>query len=334
MYGRWVYGISWQRYADCAQVAQQFLDLAHQQSDTGPILMAHRVVGVTLFKTGHPGDAQSNLSKVFELYDSEEHQPLRFKFGQDPYAAALAISSLCLWQLGYPEQAETAVHRSAHELDHVNTIAYVKVFGASALHHLNGNFSTLEEDVTSMASLAEEHGLSMWKTLVSIFDGWIAARRHCDPSGISRMREGLDAARRTFTYEMPYRLSLLAEAHLACGEPDEGIDVIDEAVEMAARTGDRSFEAEFYRIKAELLLNSSRPLAESEACLIESLRIAKLQDAKSFELRSATMLARLWADNGKRDKAAELLVPVYDWFSEGFQTPDLKAASALLDQLT
>ena len=299
--------------------------------------MAHRVTGVTQFQTGRPGDAQANLSKVFELYDSEEHAPLRLKFGQDPYAAALAFSSLCLWQLGYPEQAETAVHRSieyAHELDHVNTIAYVKVFGASVLHHLNGDLSALEEIMTSMASLAEEHGLAMWKTLISIDDGWIAARRHRDPSGISRMREGLDAARRTFPYEMPYRLSLLAEAHLACGEPDEGIDVIDEAVEMAARTGDHSFEAEFYRIKAELLLNSSRPPAEPEDCLLQSLRIAKEQDAKSFELRSATMLARLWADNGKRDKAAELLAPTYDWFSEGFLTPDLKAASALLDQLT
>jgi len=148
------------------------------------------------------------------------------------------------------------------------------------------------------------------------------------------MREGLDSARRTFPYEMPYRLLLLAETHLACGEPDSGIDVIDEALEMATRTGDRSFEAEFYRVKAELLLNSSRPPAEAEACLLDSLRIAKEQDAKSFELRSATTLAHLWADNGKRDKAAELLAPAYDWFSEGFQTPDLKAARALLDQLT
>jgi predicted ATPase len=184
-----------------------------------------------------------------------------------------------------------------------------------------------------MRSLAEEHGLAMWKTLISIFDGWIAARHHRDPSGISRMREGLDAARQTFPYEMPYRLSLLAEAHLTCGELEEGIDVIDEAIEMAASTGDHSFEAEFYRIKAALLLNSSHPPADSEACLLESLRIAKDQEARSFELRSATMLARLWADNGKRDKATELLAPTYDWFSEGFQTQDFRAASALLAQL-
>jgi len=337
MYGRWVYGVSWQRYADSIQVAQQFVDLAHKQSDTGPILMAHRVTGVTQFQSGRPGDAQANLSKVFELYDSEKHTPLRFKFGQDPYAAALAFSSLCLWQLGYPEQAEAAVNRSieyAHELDHVNTISYVKIFGASVLHHLSGNLSALEEITTSMALLSEEHGLAMWKMLISIVDGWLAARRDRDPSGISRMREGLDAARRTFPYELPYRLSLLAEAHLACGEPDAGIAVIDEALEMAARTGDHSFEAEFYRLKAELLLNSSHPPAEAETCLFDSLRIAKEQDAKSFELRSATMLAHLWADNGKHDKAAELLAPTYDWFSEGFQTPDLKAASALLDQLT
>jgi class 3 adenylate cyclase/predicted ATPase len=336
MYGRWVYGVSWQRYADSIQAAQQFLDLAQKQSDTGPILMAHRVTGVTQFQTGRPGDAQANLSKVFELYDSEEHTPLRFKFGQDPYAAALAFSSLCLWQLGYPEQAETSIHRSieyAHELDHVNTIAYVKIFGASVLYHLSGELSALEEIMTSMRSLAEEHGLAMWKTLISIFDGWIAARHHRDPSGISRMREGLDAARQTFPYEMPYRLSLLAEAHLTCGELEEGIDVIDEAIEMAASTGDHSFEAEFYRIKAALLLNSSHPPADSEACLLESLRIAKDQEARSFELRSATMLARLWADNGKRDKATELLAPTYDWFSEGFQTQDFRAASALLAQL-
>ena len=337
MYGRWVYGVSWQRYAESAQVARQFLDLAQKQPDTGPILMAHRVTGVTQFQMGRPRDAQDNFNKAFELYNPDEHTPLRFKFGQDPYAAGLAFSSLCLWQLGYPDQAAAAIHRSieyAHELDHVNTISYVKIFGAGVLHHLNGNISALEETMTSMASLAEEHGLAMWKTLISIFDGWIATRNHRDASGISRMQEGLDAARQTFPYEMPYRLSLLAEAHLARGEIDEGIDAIDEAVEMAAKTSDHSFEAEFYRIKAELLLSSSRPPAEAEACLHDSLRIAKGQDAKSFELRSATMLARLWADNGERDKATELLAPTYEWFSEGFQSRDLKMAGALLGQLT
>jgi class 3 adenylate cyclase/tetratricopeptide (TPR) repeat protein len=337
MYGRWVYGVSWQKYEDSLQVAKQFVDLAHKQSDTGPILMAHRVTGVTQFQMGRPRDAQENLSKVFALYDPVEHAPLRFKFGQDPYAAALAFSSLCLWQLGYPEQAESSINRSierAHELDHINTIAYVKIFGASVLYHLNDNLSALEEITTDVASLAEEHGLAMWKTLISVVDGWLAARRDRDPSGICRMREGLDAAEKTFTYEMPYRLSLLAGAHLACGEPDAGIEVIDEALEMAVATGDRSFEAELYRVKAELLLSSSRPPAEAESCLLDSLRVAKDQDARLFELRSATMLARLWADDGRRDKAAELLVPTFNWFTEGFQTPTLKAARSLLDQLT
>ena len=337
MYGRWVFGVSWQRYADSIQVAKQFVELAHQQSDTGPILMAHRVTGVTQFQMGQPGDAQENLSKVFELYDPAEHAPLRFKFGQDPYAAALAFSSLCLWQLGYPEQAESAIHRSierAHELDHINTIAYVTLFGASVLYHLNGNLSALEEVTADIGSLAEEHGLTMWKMLNSVFDGWLSVRRDGDPSGISRMREGLDAAEKTFPYEMPYRLSLLAEAHLACGEPDAGIEVIDEALEMAAATGDRSFEADFFRVKAELLLSSSHPPAEAESCLLDSLRVAKDQDARLFELRSATMLAQLWADDGKRDKAAELLTPIYNWFTEGFQTATLKAARSLLAQLT
>ena len=126
---------------------------------------------------------------------------------------------------------------------------------------------------------------------------------------------------------------MFAEAHMSCGDSDSGLVVIDEAIDMALRVDERFFLADYQRLKAELLLSAAKSATEAEACLAESLRIAREQNAKSFELRSATAQARLWSEAGKREAAIELLAPVRNWFTEGFDTPDLKKSKTLLDEL-
>lgn len=243
MYGRWAYSVSQSRYRESTEVARQLLELALQRTDTGPIQMGLRWTGISQFLAGRPGYGQAKLRKAVELYNPDEHASLRLKFGQDPCAAALTFSSLCLWELGYTNQARAALHQSIERsgtLDHVNTRAYVEEFGGAALHQPCSNPSALKEIVACLITLAEEHNLGLWKMLISIVDGWVLARHDDNPVGLVRMREALDAARATFTFMLPYRLALLADAYRASGEPDHSAALFRQKHEARIGTSARA----------------------------------------------------------------------------------------------
>jgi class 3 adenylate cyclase/predicted ATPase len=336
MYGRWVYALSWQRYAECKDIASQFSELAGQQTNTGPQLMGHRVTGVSQFVAGLSSQARDNLESVIDVYREDEHSALRFKFGQDPSAAANAFLAPCLWQLGYPEQASKALERAvkhAAQLNHVNTLAYVNIFGGALLHQLAKDDEQLANVSATVNALASEHGLVLWKELIAIVDGWVSACCHNEPSGIDVMHRAINVSREVFSFQLPYKLSMLADGHRACGDPALGLEHIDEAIEIAHEVGERCFEPELHRVKAGLLLAAGQPIVEAEASLLESMQTARALGVRSYELRAATELARLWGESGRRGEASALLSPVYEGFTEGFNTHDLKQAGLLLAEL-
>src|SRR5205823_5922441 len=154
--------------------------------------------------------------------------------------------------------------------------------------------------------------------------------------GIMQITQGLMTYRAMGAEVLrPYFLALLAEAHGTMGQPEIGLTVLTEALTLMDTTGERWYESELYRLKGELLLQqNSANQAEAETCFQQAITVARNQQAKSFELRAATSLARLWQLQGKRQEAHDLLAPVYGWFTEGFDTLDLKDAKALLEELT
>ena len=153
-------------------------------------------------------------------------------------------------------------------------------------------------------------------------------------AGIARIESGLEAYRATGAgLFVPYFLALLGTTHGAAGEGAEGQRLLADALDAGRASGERWFEAELYRLKGELSL-AGGDRATAEACFLSAIAFAREQSAKLWELRATTSLARLWADQGKRAEASNLLVPVYDWFTEGFDSPDLRDAKALLDELT
>ena len=166
----------------------------------------------------------------------------------------------------------------------------------------------------------------------TVLQGWALG---AGTEGIARLRKGLVAYRATGAEAFStYYLALLAETHLHGGQTEDGLSVVAEALSLASRNEERWWEAELHRLKGMLVLQEMAPdERKAEICFQQTLDVARRQQAKSWELRGATSLARLWLDRGKRHDAYDLLAPVYGWFTEGFDTLDLKEAKALLDEL-
>ena len=190
-----------------------------------------------------------------------------------------------------------------------------------------------QERAEATISLAKEQGFPQWKAAGSIVHGWVLAQQGQAQEGIGQIHQGLTAWRATGAeIGQPYYLALLAEAYGTMGQPEAALVVLVEALTLVDNTGERLYESELYRLKGELLLQqSSDNHLEAETCFHHAIAIAQKQSAKSWELRAATSLARLWQQQGKRQEAHDLLAPVYYWFTEGFDTADLKDAKALLD---
>jgi predicted ATPase len=195
--------------------------------------------------------------------------------------------------------------------------------------------SFTQERAETAINLATEQGFPPWRAMGSIMRSWALAQQGQAKGGIEQMHQSLVAHRATGAEALlPYFLALLAEAQGILGEPEAGLTALAEALTLADTTGERWYEPELYRLKGALLLQqSSDNQVEAEACFHKALDIAHNQQGKSFELRTATSLARLWQQQGKRQEAHDLLAPVYHWFTEGFDTADLKDAKALLDAL-
>jgi predicted ATPase len=317
--------------------AREFLSLAQSQKDSGLLLMGYRLVSVALITIGDYPAALSHAERAVALYMPGEHGALAFRFGQDIGVSAFSYYSWALWHRGYPDQATNAACetlRYARQSVHVHTLAY-------ALFHIGFKAATerrvaeVEERANELVGLAKEHGFAMWLGYGLMLHGWAMAQCGQGGAAVERIRDGLAATLATGARNLePIFLGLQAEALALTGATDEGLAVLTEALAAAKSSSQEGNDAELHRLRGEIMRRLPSPnWTEVEVCFRTALTIARQQGTRGFELRAAVSLARLLRDQGRRDAAGDLLAPVYGWFTEGFDTPDLKEARALIDEL-
>jgi TOMM system kinase/cyclase fusion protein len=318
-------------------LGEQLLTLAQQVQDSAMLVASHRALGTTSFFLGAIATAHTHFTQGIALYDPQQHRAAAFLYGEDAGVICHTFSALALWYLGYADQGMRRNVQTlilAQQIAHPFSLSIVLTFTA-VFHQLRREGRATQEHAEAAMSLTKEQGFPHWRVISSILRGWTLAQPRQAEEGIEQINQGLRAYRSTEAeLWQPYLLALLVEAHGMQGESEEGLRALAEALTLAETTGERWCESELYRLKGELLLQqNSDNQAEAEHCFQQALDIARNQQAKSFELRTATSLARLWQQQGKRQEAYALLAPVYQWFTEGFDTADLKDAKALLHAL-
>jgi class 3 adenylate cyclase/predicted ATPase len=309
------------------ELAARFLALAEQQETKAPLMVGHRLMGVSLLFMGDPAEGRTHLDRAVTLYDPAAHRPL----------ATLSYRSLARLFLGYPEAAlADAVNalKNAREIGHATTLM-VALNGTTLTHILCGNYAEATAHVDELVDLAEEKGALLWKAWGMMNQGWLMALAGKASNAVHMTTSAITACRSTgATLCMPSYLSSLARAYADLGQLEEAWRCVGEALSTIETTKERWFEAEVNRLAGQIALMSLEPdAAKAEAYFERALALARQQQAKTWELRAAMSMARLWREQGKPQQARDLLAPVYAWFSEGFDTRDLKEAKALLDAL-
>jgi predicted ATPase len=337
LYGYWVGNYIAFNGDVMRELAAQFLTLAQRDAVTAPLLIAHRIMGISLMCTGDVAQGRVHFDRAIALYDPSEHRPLAVRFGHDSRVAVLSYRSWTLWMLGYPDAAlADAEHalKDAREIGQAATLAYALAH-ASFPHMLCGSHVLAAAQSQQLVVLAEDKGAWFWKPHGIMQQGCAHALTGRPSEAIQMTTAGITAYRSTGSNAwIPWFLSNLAWAYAELDQFDEAWRCIGEAMTAVETTNERWCEAEIHRMASEIALLSTKPdPAKAERYLKRALAIAREQRAKSWELRAAMSMARLWRDQGKRQQAHDLLASVYRWFTEGFGTLDLKDAKALLEQL-
>ena len=319
------------------EVAAQFLVLAEKHGSVVPVVVAHRIMAVSLLCTGDILQARVHSDRAAALYNPAEHRAIAARFGQDNGVAILAYRSLGSWLLGYPAASladvESAV-KAAREIGQAATLMFVLTH--TALTHLvSRNYAAAKGEAEELTALAGDKGALFWKAVGTMAQGWVFALTGKASDAVDPLTAGLGAFRSTgSTLWMPLHMSCLAIAYRDLNRFDEAWGCISEAMTAIETTGERWYEAEVLRVGGEIAMMSREPNpAKAEVYFEHALAVAREQRAKSWELRAATSMARLWHGQGKRQQARDLLAPVYGWFTEGFDALDLKEAKALLNAL-
>jgi class 3 adenylate cyclase/predicted ATPase len=337
LYGIWVASFIAFHGDAMRELAAQFLALAEKKRATVPLMIGHRLMGSSLLLTGDIAEGRAHYDQALTLYNPAEHRPLATRFGQDVRVAILSYRSLALWLLGYPEAALADSDQAisdAREIGQAATLMYV-LSHAAWTRILCGNYATANAFLDEFIGLADEKGAAIWKAAGMMFRGWIFVATGKASDAIRIITAGMNAWRSTgSTGLVPVHLSHLSKAYAELGQFDDAWRCVNEMLAAIETTKERWWEAERHRVAGEIALLSPEPdAAKAEAYFERALAVARKQQAKSWELRGALSMARLWRDQGKRDEARALLAPVYGWFTEGFDTLDLKEAKALLDEL-
>ena len=328
------------------ELGEQLLRLAQSRQDSAllVVVVAHYMMGMTLYNIGAPVPARTHLEQASALYDAQQHHSLAFRYGFDPGVACLCETTIALWYLGYPEQALKSSHEAltlAHELSHPSSLVYALNYAAT-LHQMRREGHAVQDRAEAAIVLSTEQGFSLWLAIGAMLRGWALAAQGDEAEGLSQLREGLVTYRATGTETWrPQYLALLTEAYGKDEQVEEGLSTVAEALAFIERTEERFYEAELYRLQGELTLEKFKVQGsefngeeEAEACFHKAIEVAQKQQAKSWELRTSTSLARLWQQQGKPTEARDLLGPIYNWFTGGFDTKDLQDAKALREQLT
>jgi predicted ATPase len=314
---------------------EDLLRLSRLRNDSGGLVLGHLSSGRTLMLAGKFAASRSHLEAGIALYDPISHGSLVHHTTTHPHVNSQAILGIDLFCLGFPAQAfaqSVPAIAEARRLAHPQTLAVTLGIGAILLS-LVGDDAALDEWVDQLVAVTTEQDIPSWRALGTIHRGWVRVKNGDVTEGVFLLRNGM-AAYRAIGAElfMPHYIALLAGACELAGQIEEAVTLLDDGLQIAGRTRERWLEAELNRHKGELLLRQGYSEA-AEDLYRKALSIAREKEAKLWELRAAASLARLRRDQGRRAEARDLLAPVYGWFTEGFDTADLKEAKVLLDAL-
>ncbi len=320
-----------------SQLGMELFRYAQDERDSITRVEAHYVLGVVTFWQGQFMLAREHFERVIALYDPHHHHTHISLYGQDPKAVCLNRLGWVLWYLGYPDQAIQTDQRAldlAHQLAHPLTLSYVHAITAWFYTDLCDLRATAEHAEIAVA-LSRQQGLEWWRTIGMIFEGWVLAEQGDVAGGVAQIQQGIAEFRATKqNIYLSYALSLLARAYMKLGKFEQGLKVLAEALRFTKTGGLHFYEAEIYGLQGELLLASGAPEDGAESCFQHALEVSRRQCTKMLELRTAIRLSRLWQRQGKHTDAHQLLTNSYIWFTEGFDTADLRTARVLLDELS
>lgn len=337
-WGLWLYYQQSGRLKQARELTEELLSVAQQQDDSAILLQAHHAAWATFHRLGELPACRHHAEKGIRLYDVEQHGSHAYLYGgHDPGVCAQTHVGIVLWCLGYPDQGlERAVEalnlseRLSHPFSRVDAL-----FGAARIYLYRQEFQQAQALADEMISLSSQHGFALMNALGTIMRGSALTGEERAFDVIDEMRRGLDTTLETGAQaHVPYMMSLLIDTYRQLERVAEGLDTAVDALQLIEKTGEQNWESEILRLKGELLL--VEPMTDQSAaehCFNQALGIACTQNARSLELRTAMSLARLWRIQGKHEEAHDLLNPIYDWFTEGFDTSDLKNVKVLLEEL-
>ncbi|MFL5515472.1 MAG: hypothetical protein ACJ8DJ_04900 [Gemmatimonadales bacterium] len=319
-------------------IAEEVLRSAERRQDRVTLAAGHRFLAVGSMFNGRLAPALEHYERALALYDPADRDAPVYLWAPDTRVLCPSFMGLVLLWQGYPDRAVAHGREglaAAHELGHAYGVSQA-LFLNCWLHRARRDARAVLERAAELVPLATEHGFVSWSSGGRVMRGWALAAEGEVAAGIADMREGLAAYRATGALlAQPHFIGLLAEACARAGEPSEALRLLVEALAIVDRMEERWFEAELHRLKGEVLLlgDAHDAGATGAACLGKAVEVARGQGARYWELRAATSLARFWAERGERARAFDLLAPVYGWFTEGFDTLDLREARVLLDAL-
>jgi class 3 adenylate cyclase/predicted ATPase len=334
----------WRFYVVRAQLhrARELGDtlLRQAQRTDNPTLavLAHYTLGMTWCCLGVLPVARTHLEEAIARYTPDQRRAPEFRMGFDPGMGCRAFAAQTLWLLGYPEQALAHIHEAlalVQELSHPYSLAYARCH-AAIVSQLRRDVLAVHEQAEVAITLATAQGFPLWVAMGTVVRGWALALQGQGEAGRAQIRQGIAAVRAIgAALLVPYFCTVLADVSAHLGHPEDGLQALAEAHTLIEQHEERWWEAEVCRLRGVVLLRQpGTSQAEAEACFRQALDVARRQEAKALELRAGVSLSRLWLQQGKRVEARELLAPVYDWFTEGFDTADLQEAKALLEELS
>jgi class 3 adenylate cyclase/predicted ATPase len=319
----------------CRELAADFLALAEKDGANVPRMIGHRLLGVSLETLGEGTEGLKHYEQAISLYDQMPHRPPPSLYASDTKVFSLSHRALAFWELGYPKAAIANVEfalKHAREVGHAATLMNALGLGSDT-YFLSGDYATANRLLDELVALADEKSANFWKTYATVVRGHILARTGKFTEAVQMITSSIAAFEGArVTIRLAQDKGCLATAYAELGQLDDAKRFIDEAMTMGKTT---RYETEINRWAGEITLRSpKRGAAKAETYFERALAVARKQQAKSQELLAAMSMARLWRDQGKREEARELLAPVYGWFTEGFDTLDLKEAKALLHELS
>ena len=335
-YGQSFYHIYRGEFDVAQRIDEDLLRLSSQRNDTAGLVLGHASSGRTLMYAGRFAASRSHLEQVLALYDPSTHASLGYQTGSHPRLGARGQLGIALFCLGFADRALVQIDAAIAEaltLAHPPSLAASLAQGCRLLS-LGGDNEAMDERAGQLIAVATEHGFPLYRALGTIYRGWGKARTGDVAEGISLLRSGSSAYSATGAEtRISYHIALLAKACEIAGEVEEALSLLDQALEITERLGERWFAPELYRYKGQSMLHLGHSKA-AEELYRKALTIAEEQDAKLWQLRASFSLARLARDSGRYSEAHDILAPVYGWFTEGFDTQDLREAKALLDELS